>query len=59
MRIKTTYHRSSTSPYRSVYRQLWVRRADSVPDEELAAMSGGERERVLRHLSRAHRGMAS
>lgn len=44
MSIKTTY------TYWSVYRQLWVRRADSVPDEDLAAMSRKERERTKRHL---------
>lgn len=50
MSIKTTYHRDGTVTYWSVYNQVWVRRASSVPNKELAAMSGNERERVQRHL---------
>lgn len=50
--IKTTYHRDGTVTYWSVYNQVWARRASSVPNKELAAMSGDERERVQRHLGR-------
>ena len=51
MNLKTTYHRDGTVTYWSVHDQAWVRRASSVPDKELAAMSGDERERVQRHLT--------
>lgn len=52
MELKTTLHRDGTVTYWSVYRQAWVRGASDVPDEELAAMEGRERERVSRHLQR-------
>jgi hypothetical protein len=47
----TKYHTDNTVTYWSVYQQVWVRHAATVPNRELAAMSGAERERVLRHLS--------
>ena len=50
MTPKTTYHRDGTITYWSVYSQVWVRRADNVPDRELAAMDRVERTRVQRHL---------
>lgn len=49
---KSTYHRDGTVTYWSVYHQQWIRRADSVPNNELAAMSTEEREKVLRHLGK-------
>lgn len=51
MSIKTTYHRDGTVTYWSIYDQVWVSRASNVPDQELAAMSSAERERVQRHLA--------
>lgn len=53
MSIKTTYHRDGTVTYWSVHNQVWVKRAGSVQDRELAAMSASERERVRRHLQPA------
>jgi len=52
MTTKTAYHRDGTVTYWSVHNQVWVKRAGSVPDRELAAMSASERERVRRHLQR-------
>lgn len=52
MSIKTTYHRDGTVTYWSVYQQRWVSHAADVPDQELAAMSSEEREKVLRHLGK-------
>jgi hypothetical protein len=49
---KPTMHRDATVTYWSVYGQVWVRRASSVPDRELAAMGDDERARVMRHLAR-------
>jgi hypothetical protein len=47
---KTIFHRDGTVSYWSVYNQVYIRRASTVPDNELAAMSGKERARVIRHL---------
>lgn len=46
--IRDTYHRDGTVTYWSVYCQEWIRRADpaTIPDEEIAARSGRERERM-------------
>lgn len=52
MSIKTTYHRDGTVTYWSVYDQVWIKRAVDVPDQELAAMSSEEREKVQRHLGK-------
>lgn len=52
MSTQTTYHRDGTVTYWSVYNQVWVKRAQSVPAKELAAMSSDERERVQRHLGK-------
>lgn len=38
------FHRDGTVTYWSVYRQVWVRRATTVPDEELAAWDARDRE---------------
>ena len=51
--MKTTYHKDGTVTYWSVFQQQWIRHADSVPDQELAAMSAAERARVLKHLGQA------
>lgn len=48
--IKATCHKDGTVTYWSVYQQVWVKRASSIPDNELAAMNNKERERVMRHL---------
>ena len=53
MTPKNTYHRDGTVTYWSVYQGHWVRRATSIPDQELAAMNKAEREKVMRHLSKA------
>lgn len=53
MNLKNTYHRDGTVTYWSVYDQVWVRRAARVPDQELAAMSDDEREKVQRHIEEA------
>lgn len=45
-----TCHKDGTVTYWSVYRQSWVRRARSVPDQEYAAMSEPERRQVDAHL---------
>jgi hypothetical protein len=50
--MKTTYHRDGTVTYWSVFLQQWVKRANSVPDVELAAMSANERVKVLKHLAK-------
>ena len=47
----TTYHRDGRVTYWSVYNQQWVRRAEYVPDEELAAMNDTEREKVRKHIA--------
>lgn len=48
---KAILHRDGQVTYWSVYNQIW-RKSHSVPDEELATMSGDERERVIRHLKK-------
>jgi hypothetical protein len=50
--LKSVCHRDGTVTYWSVYQQSWERRAASVPDRELAAMSEHERHLVQRHLAR-------
>lgn len=50
--MDTICHRDGTVTFWSVYKQVWVHRALSVPDEELAAMNEAEREKVIRHLER-------
>ena len=47
---KNTNHRDGTVTYWSIYQQQWVRHAESVPDEEYAAMGEAERERAIKHL---------
>ena len=46
---KNTIHRDGTVTYWSVYNQVWVERANpsDIPDQEYAAMSSDERERIL------------
>lgn len=46
----TKFHRDGTLTYWSVYEQIWRERVERIPDQELAAMSGPERDRVRRHL---------
>ena len=50
MAQKTTCHRDGTITYWSVYFQEWMEGVDDIPDRELAAMNGKERDRVIRHL---------
>jgi hypothetical protein len=50
--FRTTYHRDGTITYWSVYEQVWVRREDRIPDQELAARSREERDRICRHIGR-------
>lgn len=45
-----TLHRDGTVTYWSVYQQVWVSHAASIPDDELAAMGSRRRARVMRHL---------
>ena len=42
---RTTFHDDGTVTYWSVYRQIWVRNATTVPDMELAAWDARDRER--------------
>ncbi len=53
MAHKVTCHRDGTVTYWSVCRQVWVRRASVVRDEELAAMPQRDRERVIVALAAA------
>jgi len=46
---RTTYHRDHTVTVWDVYTQGWVR-TSRPSDRILASMSGGERERVKKHL---------
>lgn len=48
---ETTFHEDGTITYWSVYQQQWICHAVNVPDEEYAAMSPSEREKVSTHLS--------
>ena len=50
MKMKTTYHRDGTVTYWSVYDQAWRRHQRTIQDQELAAMSPKERDRVMRHM---------
>lgn len=47
-----TIHRDGTVTYWSVYDQVWVHRAERIPDQELAAMTHEGRERVIAHLAK-------
>ena len=49
--MKPTYHKDGTVTYWAVYRQQWIERAASVPDNELAAMGEKERNKVIEHLA--------
>lgn len=51
-KYKITYHRDGTVTYWSVYQQQWIRKASEVSDDELAAMSAQERDKVIHHLSK-------
>lgn len=46
----TKFHRDGSVTYWSIYDQTWKKRVFFVPDEELAAMPGQERERVIQHI---------
>lgn len=50
---KVTIHRDNTISYWSVYRQVRVLRAEHISDEELAAMSSRDRERVIAAMQRS------
>lgn len=50
LKMKTTLHRNGSVTYWSVHQQRRIEKAPSVPDEELAAMSETERDRVIRHM---------
>ena len=47
---KTRLHKDGTISYWSVHEQVYKERVKSVPDQELAAMSGDERAKVTKHL---------
>lgn len=49
----TKFHRDGSVTYWSVYEQVWKERVFFVPDNELAAMPGQERERVIRHIEQS------
>ena len=55
-----TLHRDGSATYWSVYEQRWLdaEMVSAIPDREYAAMSDGDRERVLRHLRRPEGGAA-
>ena len=44
-------HRDGTISYFSIYSQTWRERVVAIPDEELAAMTAPDRERVGSHLA--------
>ena len=46
----TIYHRDGTVTYWAVYEQRWHRRAEAVPDRELAARPQAEARRIQLHL---------
>lgn len=48
--MDTKYHRNQTVTYWSTLDSRWVRRADHVPDRDLATMTHDERERIMDHL---------
>lgn len=48
--LKTQFHRDGTITYWSVYQQVWVRRASSISDRDLAAISEPECNRIRKHL---------
>jgi len=54
-RVKTAtrFHRDGSVTYWSVCEERWKGREIYVPDEELAAMPGKERDRVRKHLAQA------
>lgn len=43
-------HRDGTVTYWSVYQQVWIEQAHTIPDDELAAMSAPTRNQVISHL---------
>lgn len=51
---KVTLHRDGRVTYWSVYRQVWVNKAEYIPDRELAAMDGKVRNRVMKHMEKIH-----
>ncbi len=53
--LDNLYQPDGTVTYWSVYEQVWVDHAESVPDQDLAAMSDAEREHVVAHLDAAAR----
>jgi len=50
--MKNQHHNDGTVTYWSVYRQVWVNRATTIPDRELAAMPSSERIRAIRNLQK-------
>lgn len=48
--LRSICHKDGTVTYWSVYNRTWNERTLNVPDNELAAMSTKERERVVEHL---------
>jgi len=53
--MKAVCHSDGSVTYWSVHCNVWVHRSIQVPDQELAAMSEGERKRVSNHLKRANK----
>lgn len=53
--LKSVCHRDGTVTYWSVMRQVWIRHACDICDEELATWSAAERYHVLRHFAIAQR----
>ena len=51
--FKTTFHRDHTVTLWNVYTQQWVRLSDP-SDRLLASLSPKEREKVQRHVAKAH-----
>jgi hypothetical protein len=49
--LKSVCHRDGSVTYWSVLRQVWIRHARDVDDEELATWSAAERYHVLRHFA--------
>jgi len=50
--LDTQFHRDGTITYWSVYKRVWVRRASTIENRELAAMGPIEREKVKCHLQK-------
>lgn len=51
-KLDTVCHRDGTITYWSVFQQVWVSRAETLPVSEYLAMSFAERQRVVAHLRR-------